>query len=96
MKFEAEIKTPASHDALQHGGKEVIIQVTNEKTKKVNTLCKRIFAIYVDQRCMDDAFRFHFVVFNQYLLDELSHAGERERERGVREGRERKRGYLMT
>lgn len=50
MKFEAEIKTPASHDTLQQGGKEVIIQVTNEKTKKVNTLCKRIFAIYVDQR----------------------------------------------
>lgn len=35
VKFEAEIKTPASHDALHHGGKEVIIQVTNEKTKKV-------------------------------------------------------------
>lgn len=91
MKFEAEIKTPASHDTLQQGGKEVIIQVTNEKTKKVNTLFKRIFAIYVDQRCMDDAFRFHFLVSNQYLLDELSHAGERERQRERGES-----SYLMT
>ena len=36
VKFEAEIKTSASHDSMQNqGGKEVIIQVTNEKIRKV-------------------------------------------------------------
>lgn len=37
VKFEAEIKTSASHDSMQNqGGKEVIIQVTNEKIRKVH------------------------------------------------------------